>query len=159
MDRTVYDKVLDRLRTLCSRREYCSGDMLKKAAEYLSRYGCEPDMVPDAAEEVLEALRKDRYVDDLRYASSFARDKSGIAGWGPVKIRYALSAKGIGQDVISDAMDGIDSARAEARLLRLLESKRKALEGDPQSRLKLIRFALGREYGYAETEKALKTLQ
>ena len=92
MDRTVYDKVLDRLRTLCSRREYCSGDMLKKAAEYLSRYGCEPDMVPDAAEEVLEALRKDRYVDDLRYASSFARDKSGIAGWGPVKIRYALSA-------------------------------------------------------------------
>ena len=154
----VYDKVLDRLRVLCSRREYCSGDMLKKAAEYLSRYGCPPASVPEMATSLLDSLRKDRYVDDLRYASAFVRDKSALTGWGTVKIRYALASKGIGSDVISEALRNIDRDQADSRLLRLLEVKRKALKDDPQSRLKMLKFALGRGYGYEETENAIRRL-
>ena len=158
MDETIYNKVMDRLRVLCSRREYCTRDVLEKAAEYLSRYGCEPSGVPEAAGAILGELARDRYVDDLRYASAFARDKSSIAGWGPVKIGHALRAKGIGQDTVDAAMGEIDASRAGEKLLKLLENKKKALEGDPQSRLKLIRFALGRGYVYDEVESALKTL-
>ena len=57
-------KVLDRLRRQCSRREYCSSDILRKAAEALGKDS-------DAASEVLRVLVEERYVDDLRYASAF----------------------------------------------------------------------------------------
>ena len=73
-------KVLDRLRGLCSRREYCYADVLKKAKDAL-------DGDAQGAKEVADVLVEDKYVDDLRYASAFARDKSAIQGWGEVKIR------------------------------------------------------------------------
>jgi regulatory protein len=73
-------KVTDRLRGLCSRREYCVDDVRQKALKAL-----EGDA--EAAAEVVETLIKDKYVDDLRYASAFAREKASIQGWGEVKIR------------------------------------------------------------------------
>ena len=135
------EKVMDRMRRLCSRREYCSADILKKAADAL-------DGDDAKASEVLGRLVEEKYVDDLRYASAFARDKSAISGWGEVKIRYMLSAKGVSRDIIDRALDEIDSERAGIRLERLLENKWKSLKDDPQGRIKLIRFALGRGYGY-----------
>ena len=98
-------KILDRLRGLCSRREYCVADVLKKASD-----GLEGDRA--AAQEVVDVLVKEKYVDDLRYASAFARDKSAIQGWGEVKIRYMLSAKGVPRDVIDKALEEIDQDMA-----------------------------------------------
>ncbi|MBQ8500253.1 MAG: RecX family transcriptional regulator [Bacteroidales bacterium] len=142
-------KVLDRLRRQCSRREYCSSDILRKAAEALGKDS-------DAASEVLRVLVEERYVDDLRYASAFARDKSSIAGWGEVKIRYMLSAKGVAKKVIDEALQEIDRPKADMRLEKLLENKWKTLKNDPQGKFKLIRFALGRGYGYEYVSSYIK---
>ena len=141
-------KVLDKLRRLCSRREYCTSDILKKASEAL-------DGDHNRAEEVLQVLVSERYVDDLRYASAYARDKASISGWGEVKIKYMLSAKGIAKDVIARALEEIDEGKAESRLEKLLENKWKSLKDDPQGKMKLIRFALGRGYGYEEVSLLL----
>ena len=144
-------KILDRLRGLCSRREYCVADVLKKASD-----GLEGDRA--AAQEVVDVLVKEKYVDDLRYASAFARDKSAIQGWGEVKIRYMLSAKGVPRDVIDKALEDIDQDKAESRLEKLLQNKMKSLKDDPQCRLKLLRFALGRGYSYDEVNDAVNSL-
>ena len=144
-------KVLNHLRALCSRREYCVADVLKKAAD-----GLEGDRA--AAQEVVDILVKEKYVDDLRYASAFARDKSAIQGWGEVKIRYMLSAKGVPRDVIDKALEEIDQDKADSRLEKLLQNKLKSLKDDPQCRLKLLRFALGRGYGYDEVSKVVDSL-
>ena len=135
------NKVLDKLRRLCSRREYCSSDILKKASAAL-----DGDM--DTAREILDELVKEKYVDDLRYASAFARDKSSIAGWGEKKIGYMLAAKGIGKDIITEALTEIDRHKADGRLEKLLDNKWKTLKNDPQAKMKLIRFALSRGYDY-----------
>ena len=82
------EKVADRMRRLCSRREYCVGDIRKKLMVQLEGNAAE-------AAEILEHLMKEKYIDDLRYASAYARDKASISGWGATKIRYMLSAKGI----------------------------------------------------------------
>ena len=137
------EKVLDRMRNLCSRREYCRSDIMKKALEAL-------DGDRESAEKIIETLVGEKYIDELRYSSAFARDKASIAGWGEVKIRYMLSAKGISKDVIAQALEEIDAGRAESRLEKLLENKWKSLMEDPQGKIKLIRFALGRGYGYEE---------
>ena len=144
-------KVLNRLRALCSRREYCVADVLKKAAD-----GLEGDRA--AAQEVVDILVKEKYVDDLRYASAFARDKSAIQGWGEVKIRYMLSAKGVSRDVIDKALEEIDQDKADSRLEKLLQNKLKSLKDDPQVRLKLLRFALGRGYSYDEVNDVVNSL-
>jgi regulatory protein len=144
-------KVTDRLRGLCSRREYCVDDVRQKALKAL-----EGDA--EAAAEVVETLIKDKYVDDLRYASAFARDKASIQGWGEVKIRYMLSAKKISRDIIDQALGEIDQSRASSKLSKLLETKYKSLREDPQCRLKLLRYALGRGYSYEEVNDLVNQL-
>ena len=97
-------------------------------------------------------------MDDSRYAQAFAREKASLQGWGPVKIRFQLRAKGVSDAVITAALEEIDEASADARLRRLLEAKAKTLEGDPQFRLKLIKFGLSRGYEYSQVEDALAFL-
>lgn len=150
MDEAVV-KVTDRLRGLCSRREYCVDDIRQKALKAL-----EGDEA--AAAQVVETLVKDKYVDDLRYASAFARDKASIQGWGEVKIRYMLSAKRISREVIDQALAEIDADRASSKLQKLLETKHKSLREDPQCRLKLLRYALGRGYSYDDASAVISQL-
>ena len=146
-----FNKVLDNLRRQCSRREYCSSDVLKKAEKALGGDR-------DQAVKILNTLVEERYVDDLRYAEAFARDKSAISGWGEVKIRYMLSAKGIDRETITRALEGIDAAKADCRLNKLLENKYRSLKDDPQCRMKLLRFALGRGYSYDEVSSVLPSV-
>lgn len=144
-------KVADRLRGLCSRREYCRSDMMKKAVAAL-------DGDQSEAARIVDILVEERYVDDLRYASAFARDKSSISGWGRVKISHMLSAKGISRDIIKEALEEIDEEKASSRLDKLLQSKARSLKDDPQAKLKLLRFALGRGYGYDEVKNIVDEL-
>lgn len=144
-------KILDRLRGLCSRREYCYADVLKKAKDAL-------DGDAQAAKEVADSLVADKYVDDLRYASAYARDKASIQGWGDVKIRYMLSSKGVPASVITEALQEIDRDKSSSRLQKLLENKLRSLKDDPQCRLKLLRFALGRGYSYDEVNDVVNSL-
>lgn len=134
-------KVLDRLEAQCSKREYCAEDVCIKAFKAL-----DGDMA--GAAEIVDSLVRDKFVDDLRYAGAFAREKSSLTGWGPVKIRYALRAKKIAPETIDEALGEIDTEKASDKLVRLIEAKRKSLEGDPQIKLKLIKFALSRGYEY-----------
>lgn len=134
------------LENQCAKREYCTSDIYKKALDRL-----EGDSA--AAEEIVAKLIANGFVSDLRYATAFAREKASLTGWGPVKIRFALSAKHIDREVIDEALGEIDAEKADAKLERLLEAKRRSLEGDPQIRLKLIKFALSRGYDYDTVKK------
>ena len=151
MDETEVRKVTDRLRRLCSRREYCSSDILKKAVTAL-----EGDK--EIAENVLAELIKDKYVDDFRYASAYAREKAMISGWGETKIRYMLSGKRVASDIIAQALNEIDEGKASTRLEKIIENKYRSLKSDPQCRLKLIRFGLGRGYSYDEVSAAVSRI-
>ncbi|MBO4427002.1 MAG: RecX family transcriptional regulator [Bacteroidales bacterium] len=151
MDERV-KKVLAKLEAQCAKREYCTKDVREKALKAL-----EGDA--DAAKEVVDALKANAFVDDARYASAFAREKSSLTGWGPIKIRFALKAKGLGDADISSGLSEVDAGRADERLAKLLAVKAKSLEGDPQARLKLIRFALTRGYEYDAVESAVKKLE
>ena len=140
-----YSRCLSRLQKLCSKAEYCKADIYRKALKDLE--GNESE-----ARKVVEALVEDRYVDDARYASAFAREKAGIQGWGPIKIRFQLRAKGVSDEDITAALADIDSSRASDRLERLVAAKARTLQGDPQIKLKLLKYALGRGYSYDEVE-------
>jgi len=144
-------RCLSRLQKLCSKAEYCRADVYRKALKDL-----EGDA--EAAGKVTEQLVADKYVDDARYASAYAREKAGLQGWGPVKIRFQLRAKGVSDADIASALQDIEPEKADARLEKLLAAKARTLEGDPQFRLKLLKFALSRGYEYDTVEAALKKI-
>ena len=127
---------LSRLQKLCSKAEYCEADVYKKALKYM-------DSDAEAAARITRSLVEERYVDDLRYAGAYVREKANIQGWGPVKIRFQLR------------VEEIEPQKANEKLDRLMAAKAKSLKGDPQLRLKLLRFGLSRGYGYEDVEASL----
>lgn len=174
----IYSRILERMRHLCSVREYCTSDIRLKIDRMLAQTGYGKDAGPDGygrdsvtggdtvgaeraaasaadiGDMIISSLKKDGYLSDLRYAAAFARDRSSISGWGSAKIRYALAAKGLDRDTVSAALEQIDESRASSRLEKLLETKYRSLasSSDKESvyrlRDRLIRFALGRGYSY-----------
>lgn len=145
------DKLLSSLQNLCSRKEYCSADIYKKALKGL-------DGDEEGAAEMVALLEKDRFVDDLRYATAFARDKACLDGWGPVKIAFQLRGKGIAPETVDEALAAVDPDRADARLRAVLEAKARTLSGDPEIRLKLLKFALQRGYEYARIDPVVRDI-
>ena len=142
-------KVLERLQRQCARMEYCVSDIRRKALKAL-----EGDA--EAAERIVASLVADRFVDDSRYAAAFAREKSSLQGWGPVKLRFQLRGKRIADEVISEALREIDPEKASAKLDKLAANRYRLLQGDPQCRLKLLKALLSRGYGYDEVEAAVR---
>lgn len=151
MENPEYARCLSRLQKRCSKAEYCSSDVYRKALKAL-------DGDAEAAARVLAALVEEKYVDDVRYAGAFAREKAGLQGWGPIKIRFQLRSKGIPEDAIAAALEEVEPGRAADKLERLLAAKARTLEGDPQFRLKMLKFGLSRGYEYAAVEEALKKI-
>ena len=136
-----YSKVLDRLQAQCSKREYCSSDIMRKAMTAF-------DGDREQAAKLLDSLVQDKFVDDARYAAAFAREKSRLSGWGPAKISYMLVGKGIPRDVVREALKEIDEAEADRKMRSVLETKYRTLAGDPQEKFKLLKFGLTRGYDY-----------
>ena len=145
-------KSLARLQRLCSKAEYCLSDIRRKALKDM-----EGDA--DAAGRIVASLLEDRYVDDARYAVAFAREKANIQGWGPIKIRFQLRAKGVSEADITAALEEVEPQKAADKLDRLLAAKAKTLQGDPQYRLKLLKFGLSRGYSYDDVEASLERLK
>jgi len=145
-----FEATMTYLRRICSGREYCTRDIVQKAGKRLE----------DEAEvtKAVETLREEGFLSDERYAAAFARDKSTITGWGPAKIRFTLASKGISREAISTALESIDSEKADAKLRKSLEIKHKQLSGDPQIRLKLLKFALSRGYSYDDANRVVSDL-
>lgn len=146
-----YEKCLSRLQRLCSKAEYCRSQMYTKALRDL-----EGDT--SAAKRVVDALVADKYVDDARYATAFAREKASIQGWGPVKIRFQLRSKGISDADIASGMSEIEEPKAARKLESVIAAKYRSLKGDPQCRLKLLKFALSRGYEYGDVAAAVDSV-
>lgn len=145
-----YSAALAAMMTLCSKREYCSKDIERKLAVR--------DLTPEQRRKIIVQLQKEKFLDDGRYATFFVNDKSKISGWGRRKIAYALAAKGISRDLIESVLEGMDSESAAMTLEKLLKAKNRSLkESDHvKRREKLIRYALGRGFDYAEILEVLK---
>ena len=140
------EKLLGRMMRLCAGRECCRSEIRRKLAA----------LPAEQAQEVLDTLCREGYLDDARYARAFARDKSALQGWGSLKIQLALQRKQIDAADIAVALEAIDLPAADAKMEQVLRAKWKSLarEEDPaRKEAKFFRYALGRGYGYQEIKR------
>ena len=144
--------VLSRLQTACVGREYCCGQIRKK----LKRQTDMQKITQQEAEQILQELVDEKFIDDSRYSSAFIRDKYRLAGWGRRKIEFYLKKEGVAASVISNAIKEnypLDSVEASDILLRVMKRKFNSLKADEdirKKREKVIRFALSRGFEYGE---------
>lgn len=132
----------DRMRTLCSRREYCRSEIRAK----LQRLD-----VP-SPEKILDTLQSEGYINESRYAAAFARDKSALQGWGALRIRLELRARGISDECIREALAAIDTEKASSKLESLLRARLRTLKDEKEEVrwMKLLRYGAGRGYDYEQ---------
>ncbi len=144
---------LDKLQALCDRSEISTGEARTK----LQRWG----VPPQAAEQIIAALVKARYIDDARFAGAYTREKARYALWGPRKIALSLRQKGVDSETIATALDEIsaeEQQEAIEHLLRVKTSNHPELLSDYAGRAKLFRFGISRGFDTAMVSSAIKAL-
>jgi regulatory protein len=133
---------LDRAQWLCSQREKCVHEIKLK----LTQWG----IGAKDSQAILKSLVSDGFVNESRFALTFARDKARFNKWGPRKIEMALRAKRISKEDIEHALTVIQEFTSTENLTELLTKKAKTIKHKDKYDLKtkLIRFALGRGFEY-----------
>lgn len=130
------------LAALCAQAEHCQQEMRDK----MRRWGLDETV----QNRIIDRLIKERYVDDERYARAFVKDKIRYNKWGRRKVQQALWMKRIDADIQQRVLDEIDEKEYLDILRPLLKQKRKSIKAasDYELNQKLLRFALGRGFGF-----------
>ena len=138
-----------RMADLCARSEQCEGDIRQK----LYRMG----LMSGEVQEVIDRLLDQGFIDNARFARSFARDKCRFSGWGRNKIRVGLMAKRVSAPDIAQGLEAIEEEDYAAAAERVAAAKARSLdfsrESSRESQMKLYRHILSRGFESAVAAK------
>lgn len=129
-----------RAATLCSKAEKSPGAIEKKLVQW--------GLSEDETDPVMQRLFADQYLDEARFATSYARDKFRFNKWGRVKIAYHLKAERISSAAIEDALTELDEEAYFECLEQLVQEKVRKTKAANEHELKskVFRFAQGRGF-------------
>ena len=130
------------LAALCAQAEHCQQEMRDKMRRW--------EIDETVQNRIIARLVKERYIDDERYTRAFVKDKIRYNKWGRRKVQQALWMKHIDTDIQQRVLDEIDEKEYLDVLRPLLKQKRKSIKAanDYELNQKLVRFALGRGFGF-----------
>ena len=111
-------------------------------------------------DELIVKLTQERYIDEMRYAECYIRDKILLNKWGREKIKMHLLQKKIPGHVIDSAFGLFSEEELTRSLQPLLEKKRKSIKGNTEYERngKLIRYALGKGFTMEQIMSCLKKM-
>lgn len=137
--RPTADEMLVRMAGLCAGAEQCASDIRAKILKQ--------GFSSDEADEMLGYLQANKYIDDARYSRAYAVDKVRFSGWGRMKVRMGLTAKGMDESIISRALEYIPEKEYLDALEKALLSKSRSLDiDDVKDRQRLYRHLASRGF-------------
>lgn len=137
---------------LCARSEQCAFDIARK----LRAKG----FPSDVTRSIIEELTERRFIDHRRFAVAFARDKVRFSAWGKMKIRAALMARRIPENLITEAFEEISPEDYEAAAMRSARSAAASLDlAEYADRVKLFRSMMSRGFEPDAVNKAIRKLR
>jgi len=93
-------EALRKMEHYCAYQERCHQEVEKKLATMI--------LIPEACEKILLHLMQENYLNEGRFAQSFARGKFSIKKWGRVRITQELKCKKISTHAIKIALQELD---------------------------------------------------
>ena len=143
-------EVLKKLLRYCAYQERCHKDVREKIMSY--------DMYGDDLDEIMLYLIEQNYLNEERFAITYAGGKFRLKKWGRNKIRFELEKRDISEYCIQKALNEIDEEEYEMALSELIEDQ---LHKDPKLDLllakdKTLKYCTGRGY---EIDTVLRILR
>lgn len=149
------EKATERLVALCNRSEQCESDLINKMINWRLSLAIR--------NEILESLRRQRLVDNSRFAKAYVGDKARFAYWGPQKIRIELIKRKIPSQLITEALKSVDASIWKNGLIHCAETKAKCLdlkgEESWENQQKLYRYLLSRGFSSSSVSKVVKLIK
>ena len=97
-------------------------------------------MWPEAVENIIAQLIQDNFLNEERFAMTFARGKFTIKKWGRVKIKQELKQKRVSDYCLKKALAQIDETEYIETLKKIMESKRKLIKEPNKIKLQYIKL-------------------
>jgi regulatory protein len=142
--------LLSKIRGFCAFQERCIHDVEEKLHEW--------KVGQKHAEKIIEQLIKDDYLNEERFARSFAGGKFRINHWGKTKIIYELERKQVPDLIIQIGLQEIEDDEYEETLREILQRKNREIsEKDPWKRKqKLVAYGAQKGYDYGLIKRILE---
>lgn len=120
----------------CAYQERSHQDVRNKLFEY--------GLSSDDVDLLISQLINDGYLNEERFAKTFAGGKFRIKGWGRIKIVHELEAKGLTRNCIQAGLKEIDEIEYSRTLHELLEKKSSTIDEDDAyvRRDRIARYAI-----------------
>lgn len=146
------DEALAKLQKYCAYQDRCHQEVRSKLLD-LGVYG-------DALEEIIAELIQDNFLNEERFARSYARGKFRIRQWGRNKIKQELKFRRISDYCLRKAMEEITEEDYEQTLEGLIEKKwREVREKDAfKKRAKIANYLVQKGYETPLIWPAIKRL-
>ena len=143
------DEIKRKLEQYCVYQDRCHKEVEQKMREF--------NLIPEARELILLSLMKDNFLNEERFAKSFARGKFRIKSWGKQRIVRELKFRDISAYNIKTALKEIDEDEYLKSIYRITENRNNVIsETNPYKRKrKLIDFLMRKGY---ESELIYKTV-
>ena len=145
-----YDDALKKLQHYCAYQDRCHSEVRSKLLD-LKIYG-------DELERIITDLIADNFLNEERFAQSYARGKHRLKKWGRHKITSQLKMKKISPYCIKKGMQEIDDEEYLETLTKLLE---KRLGDNPsfQETGKAAKYVINKGYESHLVWEVVKTLK
>lgn len=159
MTKDELDKLLVRAGNYTARYEKSSKEVSEKLYKWSGGL-----IAPDEIEWILEELKKDKFIDEVRFTERYVRDKMVSYRKGPIMIRRELFMKGIAENLIEEELAKIDDEQWLNNLRDYLNSrlekqtKKAKSKFDLRRRLGQLAYARGylREHSDPVIEEMIK---
>jgi regulatory protein len=146
------DILLNKAATYASRCEHCESEVREK----LLIWGG----TSEETDEIIAYLIEERYIDNQRYANSYAKDKFRFNHWGKYKISMMLRSKDIESEFIEEALGQIDDEEYLEKLQQILKDKLRSLKysSEYEKKGKLFKFAQSRGFESGAISKVIDSI-
>ncbi|MEO9571392.1 MAG: regulatory protein RecX [Polaribacter sp.] len=134
------DEIKRKLEQYCVYQDRCHKEVEQKMKEFV--------LIPEAKEMILLDLMKDNFLNEERFAKSFARGKFRIKSWGKQRIVRELKFKDISAYNIKKALKEIDEDEYLKTIYRITENRNNVIS-EPniyKRKKKLIDFLMRKGY-------------
>jgi len=134
------EEALQKLQRYCAYQDRCHQEVRQKLWDM--------NVYPDWQEEIIVDLIEENFLNEERFARSFARGKFRIKKWGKRRIGQALKQKGVSAYCIQKGLSEIDPGAYQQALEGLLLKKAAATRAadDWAFRKALASFAIRKGY-------------
>jgi regulatory protein len=137
---TDYKLLLAKIIRYCSYRERCEYEAVQK----IRSWGADNS----TCDMLIGELENSEYLNDNRFACSYAGSKFRVNGWGKIKIAAELKNRKILPSVIQIALKTIDEEEYHSKLYDLLTRKNHSLNERVSARKKMKVMNYGLSKGY-----------